>query len=203
MVCGVSWLTLAPFPDAVFDQMRSCHNAATEFLRQYWSALLPLPAGSLGGSTPNTVPKGKEARDPVKAEKMANYLRSTEKKIEAVVRTAQQSGVDPARVQAVSPLVDVLCDTDHIGISTHSGCGECGAVTRIYPSRGALVMRSHVVRFRYAHPCVEARQCVRHLIAHIIAHGDIGLTERHLPKLKRVVGLAAHAISLLSGKKPQ
>jgi len=146
--------------------MRSCHNAATEFLRQYWSALLPLPAGSLGGSTPNTVPKGKEARDPVKAEKMANYLRSTEKKIEAVVRTAQQSGVDPARVKAVSALVDVLCDTDHIGTSTHSGCGECGAVTRIYPSRCALVMGSDVVPFSHAHrPCVEGLQCVRHKIA--------------------------------------
>ena len=101
------------------------------------------------------MPKGKEARDPVKAGKMANYLRSTEKKIEAVVRTAQQSGVDPARVKAVSPLVDILCDTDRIGISTNSGCGKCGAVTRIHPSRCAFVMRSHVVRSRYAHPYVQ------------------------------------------------
>lgn len=91
----------APLDSSLFDQMRSCHTAATEFLRQYWAALLPLPAGALGGG-PNTVPKNKDARDPVKATKMANYLRSTEKKIEAVVHTAALTGQDAERVKAVS-----------------------------------------------------------------------------------------------------
>jgi len=81
--------------------MRSCHNAATEFLRQYWSALLPLPAGALGGG-PTAIPKNKEARDPAKAAKMANYLRSTEKKVEAVVHTATIEGINPERIRAVS-----------------------------------------------------------------------------------------------------
>lgn len=73
--------------------MRSCHNAATEFLRQYWSAILPTSAGVLGST-----PAIKTAR----AGKMAQYLMSTEGKVNAVVRTATIAGVDPARVRAVS-----------------------------------------------------------------------------------------------------
>lgn len=148
-----SCLTTAPFPEAIFDQMRSCHNAATEFLRQYWSALLPLPAGSLGGSTPNTVPKGKEARDPVKAEKMANYLRSTERKIEAVVHTAQLSGVDPERVKAVSGFFWYFPVELMVGARADAGSGQCCSFSRVYPDRVdsmiAQEMRDFVVIFAF------------------------------------------------------
>jgi transcription initiation factor TFIIH subunit 1 len=98
-------LILEPLDPALLDQMRSCHTAATEFLRQYWAALLPLPTGALG---PATAPKVKGgARDPDKAKKMADYLRSTERKIEAVVHTAGLISPDngpttAARVRAVS-----------------------------------------------------------------------------------------------------
>lgn len=78
--------------------MRSCHNAATEFLRQYWSAVLPTAAGALGAGTNATSAAVKSA----KAEKMAGYLRSTDNKVNAVVHTATIAGFDPARVRAVS-----------------------------------------------------------------------------------------------------
>ncbi|KAK1924060.1 TFIIH p62 subunit, N-terminal domain-containing protein [Papiliotrema laurentii] len=90
----------APLPEVLFEQMRSCHNAATEFLRQYWSALLPLPAGALGSGGPAVIPKNKEARDPTKAAKMAKYLAMTERKMDAVVQTAVIAGIDAARVRA-------------------------------------------------------------------------------------------------------
>ncbi|RSH88965.1 RNA polymerase II transcription factor B subunit 1 [Saitozyma podzolica] len=86
----------APFPDAILEQMRSCHNAATEFLRQYWSAVLPTAAGALGAGTNATSAAVKAA----KAEKMAGYLRSTDNKVNAVVHTATIAGFDPARVRA-------------------------------------------------------------------------------------------------------
>ena len=73
--------------------MRSCHNAATEFLRQYWSAVLPTSAGTLG---PSTI-----AAKNAKAEKMAGYLRLTEGKVNAVINTATIVGVDPERIRAV------------------------------------------------------------------------------------------------------
>ena len=84
---------LVASPDTLLEQMRSCHNAATEFLRQYWSSILPTAAGATDSTA-----KIKMGR----ASKMAQYLRSTEGKVNAVVHTATIAGVDPARVRAVS-----------------------------------------------------------------------------------------------------
>jgi transcription initiation factor TFIIH subunit 1 len=95
--------------------MRSCHNAATEFLRQYWSALLPLPAGALGSGGPAVIPKNKEARDPTKAAKMAKYLAMTERKMDAVVQTAVIAGIDAARVRAVSVRSQIKGPFGHSG----------------------------------------------------------------------------------------
>jgi transcription initiation factor TFIIH subunit 1 len=83
-----------PLPADILQQMTSCHNAANEFLRQYWSAVLPAQAGTLG-----TKDAGVKA---AKAVKMAGYLRGMEGKINAVVHTASIGGMDPARVRAVS-----------------------------------------------------------------------------------------------------
>ena len=83
--------------------MKSCHNAANEFLRQYWSAILPAQAGTLGSSS--------VAAKQAKAVKMAGYLRGMEGKMNAVVHTAVTQHVDPVRVRAVSPsctLLDIL-----------------------------------------------------------------------------------------------
>ena len=77
--------------------MRSCHNAATEFLRQYWSAVLPTPSTALGAGTA----AASEANKAAKAEKMAGYLKLTEGKVEAVLATASKAGADTGRVRAV------------------------------------------------------------------------------------------------------
>ncbi|TYJ55221.1 hypothetical protein B9479_004051 [Cryptococcus floricola] len=93
---------LPPFSEILHQQIRSCHNAATEFLRQYWSAILPAPAGALGGQ--NT-PAAREAT----AVKMAGYLKTTGNKVEAIVHTAQISGFDPERVRkAMAPTLGAV-----------------------------------------------------------------------------------------------
>jgi transcription initiation factor TFIIH subunit 1 len=83
-----------PLPEEIMQQMRSCHNAASEFLRQYWSAILPPPPGALGGQS--------AAQRAQRAAKMARYLQGTEGKINAIVTTAEIVRVDPDRVRAVS-----------------------------------------------------------------------------------------------------
>lgn len=85
-----------PLPATILQQMKSCHNAANEFLRQYWSAILPTQAGALGVSS--------VAAKQAKAARMAGYLKGMEGKINAVVHTAVTEGVDPMRVRAVSKL---------------------------------------------------------------------------------------------------
>ncbi|KLT39906.1 hypothetical protein CC85DRAFT_288089 [Cutaneotrichosporon oleaginosum] len=80
-------------PQKIVDDMRSCHNAASEFLRQYWAAVLPPAAGTLAT---NHTPAMRAAR----AAKMAKYLEGTEGKVEAIVMTAQMEKADPARVRA-------------------------------------------------------------------------------------------------------
>lgn len=73
--------------------MRSCHNAAAEFLRQYWAAILPPAPGTLAtAQTPAT----RAAR----AAKMARYLEGTEGKVNAIVTAAEIVRVDPDRVRA-------------------------------------------------------------------------------------------------------
>ncbi|OWT41200.1 transcription initiation factor TFIIH subunit 1 [Cryptococcus neoformans Bt1] len=92
---------LPVFPEMLFEQIRSCHNSATEFLRQYWSAILPPVPGALGGQAPS-------AKD-AKAAKMASYLKNTSNKIEAIVQTAQITGFDPERVRkALAPTLGAV-----------------------------------------------------------------------------------------------
>lgn len=91
--------------------MRSCHNAATEFLRQFWSAVLPTPPGALGtnANTGSRDPNAAEVAKAMKAERMAGYLKLTEGKVEAVVSTARAMGIDPGRVRAaLAPTVGAV-----------------------------------------------------------------------------------------------
>ena len=88
----------ADLPVELLDSMRTCHNAATEFLRQYWSAVLPTSPAALGAGTPGQSESAKAA----KAERMANYLKGMEGKLEAVVQLGVAVGVDPGRIRAVS-----------------------------------------------------------------------------------------------------
>jgi transcription initiation factor TFIIH subunit 1 len=74
--------------------MTTCQTAANEFLRQFWSATYPPPVDSiLSIATPT--------QRAAKAAKMIGYLAKTSEKVEALVRMAQQHGVDGSRVEQV------------------------------------------------------------------------------------------------------
>lgn len=90
IVSALLFLTPAPLPETILNQMRSCHNAASEFLRQFWASILP-PAPGLQAN-----PAARAAR----AAKMAKYLEGTEGKINAIVTTAEIARIDPDRVRA-------------------------------------------------------------------------------------------------------
>ncbi|KAI5452983.1 RNA polymerase II transcription factor B subunit 1 [Naganishia albida] len=92
-----------PIPDGIMSQASTCHNAACEFLRQFWSAVLPTPQGTLGGAQ---TPEQKAA----KAKKMATFLAGTQKKVESVVASAVNAGMkEPSRVRdALAPTLDAV-----------------------------------------------------------------------------------------------
>ncbi|EKM80679.1 hypothetical protein AGABI1DRAFT_119267 [Agaricus bisporus var. burnettii JB137-S8] len=91
-------------PDGFFRQLTTCQTAANEFLRQFWSATYPLPVDSqsiLSIATP--------AQRAAKAAKMIGYLAKTSEKVDALVRLAQQHGVDGSRVEtAMRPLLNAV-----------------------------------------------------------------------------------------------
>ncbi|KAH9858787.1 hypothetical protein C2E23DRAFT_909621 [Lenzites betulinus] len=90
-------------PETLFRQMTTCQTAANEFLRQFWLAIYPPPSESqaLSVATP--------AQKAVKAGKMIQYLGKTHEKVEALVRSASQEGVDSARVKvAMKPVLDAV-----------------------------------------------------------------------------------------------
>ncbi|WWC69962.1 uncharacterized protein I206_103906 [Kwoniella pini CBS 10737] len=90
-----------PIPEQLNEQMKSCHNAATEFLRQYWSAILP----SQSQLNSSNIHQSKEN----KAIKMAGYLKLTENKVKAIIETSVIMGFDPERVKkAMAPTVGAV-----------------------------------------------------------------------------------------------
>ena len=76
--------------------MSTCQVAANEFLRQFWLATYPpaVEAQTVSSATP--------AQRAAKAAKMIGYISKTEEKVQALVETAQQHGIDPLRVHNVS-----------------------------------------------------------------------------------------------------
>lgn len=117
-----------PLPEQIMEQMRSCHNAASEFLRQYWSAIMPPLSGSLGAGTQAQTPAVRATR----AAKMARYLEGTEGKINAIVTTAEIARVDPERVRAVSHALIVLM----AGTRAHTRSSQCCTEKREDPTKG-------------------------------------------------------------------
>ena len=88
--------TIDDIPEALFRQMTTCQTAANEFLRQFWLTVYPPPADLQLASAVSPAQKA------AKAAKMIGYLEKTHEKVGALVGTAKQNGVDPARVQMVS-----------------------------------------------------------------------------------------------------
>ncbi|KAH7888489.1 hypothetical protein F5I97DRAFT_705024 [Phlebopus sp. FC_14] len=90
-------------PPDLFRQLTTCQTAANEFLRQFWTSIYP-PPSDLPTSTATT-PSQKAA----KAAKMVGYLAKTHEKVEALVRTAVQAGVEAARVEvAMKPILNAV-----------------------------------------------------------------------------------------------
>ena len=83
-------------PEAVLRQMTSCQSAANEFLRQFWSAVLPAKAFDITVAA-HATPAQKAAR----AQKMIGYLERTEERVRGVLSEAQSANVDPQRVRFV------------------------------------------------------------------------------------------------------
>ncbi|KAJ3508383.1 hypothetical protein NLJ89_g5788 [Agrocybe chaxingu] len=85
-------------PDGLLRQMTSCQTAANEFLRQFWLATYPPPGEPPAVATP--------AQRAAKAAKMIGFISKTHEKVQALVQTAQQHGIDPNRVQtALKPVL--------------------------------------------------------------------------------------------------
>lgn len=80
--------------------MRSCHTAANEFLRQFWSSAFPPPSDG------NILTALSAAQRATKAAKMAGYLVKSPEKIEAIIESAKQEGVDAAKIEtAMKPVL--------------------------------------------------------------------------------------------------
>lgn len=84
-------------PDGLFRQMTTCQTAANEFLRQFWFAMYPPLV------EPQTVTVATPTQRATKAAKMIAYISKTHEKVDALVRIAQQHGVDPGRIETVCP----------------------------------------------------------------------------------------------------
>lgn len=86
-----------------FRQMTSCQTAANEFLRQFWSSTYPPVT-----ETANVAVSSASQRA-AKATKMIGYLSKTHEKVDALLRTAQQQGVDPVRIEtAFKPVLNAV-----------------------------------------------------------------------------------------------
>jgi transcription initiation factor TFIIH subunit 1 len=84
-------------PEPLFKQIKSCQTAANEFLRHFWLSACPPTADG-----PTTLTLSTPAQRATKAAKMVEFLAKTYEKVEGLKLTAQQQGIDPARVQVVS-----------------------------------------------------------------------------------------------------
>ncbi|KAL5507412.1 TFB1 [Sanghuangporus vaninii] len=85
-------------PEELFAQMRTCQTAANEFLRQFWSSVVPASGeGPMSSASP--------ARKAAKAARMAGYLVKTPEKIQAIIEMARSSGVDAGKIEmAMKPV---------------------------------------------------------------------------------------------------
>jgi transcription initiation factor TFIIH subunit 1 len=94
-------------PDGLFRQMTTCQTAANEFLRQFWTTIYPPPVEV------QTLAVFTAAQRTAKAARMIGYISKTHEKVDALIRTAQQHGLDASRVEIVS--LSILCriKTDH------------------------------------------------------------------------------------------
>ena len=100
--------------------MTTCQTAANEFLRQFWSATYPPPAEF------QTVAVTTPAQRATKAAKMISYISKTPEKVQAIVQTAQQHGIDPSRVETVRDVSVVISFKDFKVVFPGDASDPCG-----------------------------------------------------------------------------
>lgn len=114
-------LTLDDIPESLFRQMTTCQTAANEFLRQFWSSVYP-PSTEL-----QTVGLASPAQKATKAAKMISYITKTQEKVEALIQTARNEGVDTVPIETVRgvfPRPSTINSSACIGYETHSECSQ-------------------------------------------------------------------------------
>ena len=92
------------FPETNLRSMISCQASANEFLRHFWSAVLPARPDDISASAMAT-PLQKAG----KAQRMVGYLEKTQERVDTVVREGQKEGSDPIAVrEALEPCMHAV-----------------------------------------------------------------------------------------------
>lgn len=92
------------FPEQVLRSMISCQASANEFLRHFWSAVLPAQTGDISASAMAN-PQQRAA----KATRMIEYLQKTQARVDTVVKEGEKVGADPVAVrEALQPCIQAV-----------------------------------------------------------------------------------------------
>lgn len=89
--------SIAGIPESILVLLTSCHSSSNEFLRHFWSAVLPPRPEDISAAAMAT-PEQRAA----KAQRMIGYLQKTDERVKDVVRKASSEGVDVKKVEMVS-----------------------------------------------------------------------------------------------------
>lgn len=90
------------FPETVLRSMLSCQASANEFLRHFWSAILPSNPSDFGFSAASMAAPAQKA---AKAVRMMEYLEKTQARVDTIVQQSQNvPGTDTVAVrEALEP----------------------------------------------------------------------------------------------------
>lgn len=92
------------FPEQVLRSMISCQASANEFLRHFWSAVLPAQAGDISASA-----MANPQQRAGKAARMIEYLQKTQERVNTVVKEGEKAGADPTAVrEALQPCLQAV-----------------------------------------------------------------------------------------------
>lgn len=92
------------FPEQILRAMISCQASANEFLRHFWSAVLPARTDDISASAMAT-PQQKAG----KAQRMVTYLEKTQERVDTVVADAKKIGTDDVAVrEALEPCLGAV-----------------------------------------------------------------------------------------------
>lgn len=95
------------FPEQILRSMLSCQASANEFLRHFWSAILPSNPADFGYSASSMASPAQKAG---KAIRMIEYLEKTQERVDTIVNQAKTvPGADPIGVkEALEPCLGAV-----------------------------------------------------------------------------------------------